>query len=244
MSKLFDGLSGSTVSGFIDADDDVIPVYDPPDATAVRIANANVNRTVPAKGEFNHTVRLVCKACNNGWLADLEGTTEPVLTPMIGAQPQLLTDDTATTLATWVLKTVLVANVAFDIATLPSTPLHDLYADRRASDRTVVWCAYRPDFGIGLRSNPQQSFASLGSGENDGVHATMHIGHVLLGVRVRFGPYDPRPLIVPYRIHEQRIIWPPTEWRDRSWPPPRPLSDQYLRMWIDPPSAGHSARPR
>jgi hypothetical protein len=233
MSKYFADLSGFTVTGFIDPADDDVPIYDPPGAGATRIINANTVRVVGAAGRLTMTVRRTCKSCNNGWMSQLEVATEPVLAPMFGGSPQLLTDEKARVLATWMLKTSLVASLAFGNM-LPPTPYEELYATRAASDRTMVWCAHRPDFSLRLQTTPLQSKASRGSGVHDGLHTTMVLGHAVFGMVTRFGaPVRSPPVVLS--AFEQRGVWPLATIRERVWPPARPLSDARLAQWIDPP---------
>ena len=232
MSKHFAGLSGFTATGFIDPDDGDIPMLDPPGADAVRVANANVVREVGASGTMALTVRRVCESCNTGWLSELEAATEPLLAPMFAGLPQLLTGDTATTLATWVLKTVLISTLSFGDP-LPLAPFHDLYASRLPSDQTVIWSGYRPDFKLLLHARPLQSKASQGSGVNDGLHGMIILGHVVLGVITKFGTQPLGPVRLPGQ--QLRAVWPPPPVGDAVWPPPSPMSDALLAQWIDPP---------
>ena len=58
---------------------------------------------------FKTTVKMVCAACNNGWLGDLEGMAKPVLTPLIHGESRRLPDDDQAVIATWTCKTALVS---------------------------------------------------------------------------------------------------------------------------------------
>jgi hypothetical protein len=46
-------------------------------------------------------IRVVGRECNHGWMADLEGLAEPILTPMILGQPCQLTVDQQRIVAAW-----------------------------------------------------------------------------------------------------------------------------------------------
>lgn len=61
-------------------------------------------------------VNRVCASCNNGWMADLEADTQPILTPLLypPAFPEQIWMDPAAAevLATWATKTALVHDLA------------------------------------------------------------------------------------------------------------------------------------
>jgi hypothetical protein len=61
---------------------------------------------------FTWTVRDVCAACNNGWMADLETAAQPILTPLIQDQPGPLSLPEMLVVSTWATKTALVAGRA------------------------------------------------------------------------------------------------------------------------------------
>ena len=182
-------------------------------------------REVGASGTMALTVRRVCEACNTGWLSDVEAATEPLLAPMFRGLPQLLTVDTATRCATWVLKTVLLSTLTMGDP-LPLKPFHDLYASRMPSGQTVIWSGYRPDFKLLIHARPLQSKASQGSGINDGLHGMIILGHVVLGVITKFGTQPLDPMRLPGQ--QLRAVWPPPPVGHAVWPPPSPISDAHL----------------
>lgn len=61
------------------------------------------------------TVRKVCKTCNNGWMARLEGEAGPVLRPMVSS-PQKMTIRKADSplLTAWMTKTALAVELVTD----------------------------------------------------------------------------------------------------------------------------------
>jgi hypothetical protein len=85
---------------------------------------------------FTATVRAVCDDCNHGWLSQLEGTAKPVLTPLILGQSTDLSTDDQRLIATWVLKTALVAMLSSSDDQraqgygVPAAEYHALYAGR------------------------------------------------------------------------------------------------------------------
>ena len=58
---------------------------------------------------FRTTVKMVCAACNNGWLSELEGAAKPVLTPLIRGESRRLPDDDQALIAEWTCKTALIS---------------------------------------------------------------------------------------------------------------------------------------
>jgi hypothetical protein len=78
--------------------------------------------------------RKLCHACNTGWMADLEGVTAPLLTPMILGRAHTLTQSEQITVATWAAKTVMVLET--------SLPGYD--AEFAREDRALVMNENRP----------------------------------------------------------------------------------------------------
>src|SRR5438128_2367678 len=67
-----------------------------------------------AKREFQepfteNRVRRVCRACNHGWMNELEMTIRPMLTTMIHGDPVQMTPANCANLALWATKTVMLA---------------------------------------------------------------------------------------------------------------------------------------
>jgi hypothetical protein len=61
---------------------------------------------------FTHTVGGICRRCNNGWMSHLEAVAKPVLLgPMKGRRARWSSTEQQT-VATWAVKTVLVAALA------------------------------------------------------------------------------------------------------------------------------------
>jgi hypothetical protein len=57
---------------------------------------------------FTLRVNEVCRACNNGWMSELEEQAKPLLKPMILGKPTQLSERDQVTLATWAAKTAMV----------------------------------------------------------------------------------------------------------------------------------------
>ncbi|MDX6582613.1 MAG: hypothetical protein QOI10_1797 [Solirubrobacterales bacterium] len=61
---------------------------------------------------FKMTVRAVCRACNNGWMHELEHQAESLLGPMLDGRGKALHRDGQASLARWALKTALMFDQA------------------------------------------------------------------------------------------------------------------------------------
>lgn len=88
----------------------------------------------------NWTVRSVCKECNNGWMSQLESEAKPYLLSMINGHHRTYYARGQELIATWLVKTALVAGSKFD-PLLPSSFYTDFYEDQKPSSETRVWLA-------------------------------------------------------------------------------------------------------
>jgi hypothetical protein len=73
------------------------------------------DETVEFRGErvpFTTKAKCVCKACNEGWMAELEHTAEHELHAMIGGKPQVLHEWRESVAATWAFKTAIMVEQA------------------------------------------------------------------------------------------------------------------------------------
>jgi hypothetical protein len=92
---------------------------------------------------FNQaTVRSVCETCNSGWMNQLEETCRTTITALVGGQPQALDVASATALATWAIKTSLMAQLTSSATSSALEPAyHDLFRDRCPAANAHVWAA-------------------------------------------------------------------------------------------------------
>jgi len=89
------------------------------------------------------TVRSVCAECNNGWMSRLESEAAPFLLSMIRGHTRTYHPHGRTLIATWFVKTALVAGSKFT-PTLPPDFYTQLFVDRQPSANTLVWLAATP----------------------------------------------------------------------------------------------------
>jgi hypothetical protein len=87
----------------------------------------------------NVTVRAVCASCNSGWMSHLEHAAKPLLVPMVvGQESVVLSADEQAVVATWCVKTSLVAGAKFTPAT-PERFYERLYDSRAVGPTDRVW---------------------------------------------------------------------------------------------------------
>lgn len=88
-------------------------------------------------------VRSVCAECNNGWMAELEANAKPFLVTMLRGNTRAYYERGQTLIATWLVKTSLVAGSKFS-PRLPSEFYTALHAEQQPSANTRVWLASTP----------------------------------------------------------------------------------------------------
>jgi len=74
------------------------------------VFTGRVHEEVVKQGSvFSVSPRVVCKACNSGWMSNLETRAIPALKPMVEVRSLSLTADDAALVATWAMKTAIIA---------------------------------------------------------------------------------------------------------------------------------------
>jgi hypothetical protein len=101
--------------------------------------SGGINTVLHVQGEFvpsTQVVRAVCRVCNNGWLSELEADAKRALAPILKGQRTELSVSAANRVATWALKTTLVAMLTFSDSEresgvgVPESEYHALFAAR------------------------------------------------------------------------------------------------------------------
>src|ERR1043165_4008384 len=79
-------------------------------------------------------VRQVCEGCNNGWMADMEKETKPILMPMlVGPQSHIqLTVPDQEKLAIWAYKTALMVGLIGPVRNIPPSTYRVFFDSGRA----------------------------------------------------------------------------------------------------------------
>src|SRR5262249_2198778 len=88
--------------------------------------------------------RAICRDCNNGWLAELETATLPVLRPLVTsdsekAAPSMLSVDDQRLLAAWAAKTVLTHEAVRPGRITPDGEFWMVYERRRPVGNQLIF---------------------------------------------------------------------------------------------------------
>ena len=181
---------------------------------------------------YTGTARVVCRRCNNGWMAALERAAAPIIKRMWSAKitVQLSAED-QTTLAVWAFKTALMLQFALDARTVPDAVYHEFYATRLPVNCVMFVARYgspgvpvRIAHGIGWHlgkppTPPRVEYDGQGYGLTFAIEklVVQLIGYWMNNPR-RHVPMVPPPSVARYI----QPLWPPLPGIDRIiWPPPR-----------------------
>ncbi len=193
---------------------------------------AGTVNTWPASVVADHTIRDVCKDCNNGWMKRWEDAVAPLIEPMIKGQPAQLTVDQQLTIATWAAMKAVVFEYAWSEETILT-----------AADRDVIRTQDRPPASVQVRLAAIELDGSplraRGVGYVDNrtsekiISLTLTIG--CLVVQVFGGPgAGTHGLHTNSMPRTDRIrIFPPAT-GTVHWPPPVALNDQTLPAFENP----------
>jgi hypothetical protein len=175
-------------------------------------------------------VPYVCKGCNNGWMSRMESRTRPILTPLIQGLPHSISTFDQQYLATWIAKTVMVAEYAHpDHVAVPDRDRLHLLGELAPPDHWRIWVAdYRgyvwrnlaiyhhlgrlaPPKGLESTDSADTHFTSIGMG-----HLFIQVVATTSGANFAFEDSATTPF---------RRIWPRIG-VIMSWPPSNALFDQ------------------
>ncbi len=202
------------------------------DAEAFAIADGKVeeSRRYVAKKAANLKAKIVCSACNEGWMSDLETAIAPLLTPLIVGQETTLDQPQELLVATWAVKTAMVGETIMYRQARFSQEERNLVREQRQPPlrARVSIAAYSMQQPVATRYT-----RGLGGVNRNGtpfmdlyVH-TIQIAHVIFSVRgtTTFPASDNRSL---ESIAEPRYfeipVFPPVE--TCRWPPRFVMDEQ------------------
>lgn len=93
---------------------------------------------------FEHTAKIVCADCNNGWMSDLEADAKPIIKSLFKLDGLELDKDKQEILALWVQKTTLVACHSIpDAIKVDPEVYEELYKNKKPSRKILVNIAWR-----------------------------------------------------------------------------------------------------
>lgn len=194
-------------------------------------------RTIPIPPS-ERTARAFCESCNTGWMSDLEGITQPILTPLIlgHPEPHQLDVSALETIALWAAKTVLTCQFVNppNRRYVPQAACRWMGEHQSPPPGTRVWIA--PHVGdiwaafyalepVGLWTVHQvPEVDEHGRLKVNSYTATLGLGHLLIHVLYFANveiPVKDDPFAFQARI---KLIWPYLY--DVTWPPGPPLSNR------------------
>lgn len=211
---------------------DALPIA----AARYRTSDAEGNR-LWEQATFDIEARVVCKACNTGWMSDLEGEVKPLLADamMYGAD-LTMTEGQQRTIALWAIKTAFVLESyrkgsTFDhipewqARWMPRTRTRGDAADPPPGISVVMFgrqlvltsedgiehFAVSRSVGIALREPPNDS---------KGYVATFVVGYVgfqVFGVNLQV-ERTPNVRYAPWVLERTTPLWPASG-RSATWPP-------------------------
>ncbi len=154
----------------------------------------------------------VCKACNTGWMAQLEEDTRPLLQVLMTGHSTTLTDKQCNILARWTFKTASALNYSVNFKKIiPLEHILEFFIDSRLPNNATVdfaWC-YTERIHWFVGGNKKFALLSrkiTNSHKKASYVITLQFGHVLL--RLAWVPVDGikafnNPTNAVYRIFPQ-----------------------------------------
>ncbi len=181
-------------------------------------------------------VKIVCAACNNGWMSALERAARPIFVRLASGKAHSLSAGDQELLAAWMYKTALMY-AYWDPENSPFTRncYRRFYRTQpKVPDRTMVWLTRSSSryaqLGMGMRNLRmvnQLQLAGLGDNLERNNSTAMWLacsGVVLLMHHSRVGGYEYLTLLPPWDKGWIRL-WPAPE--DAQWPQ-RPMKEHHL----------------
>lgn len=166
------------------------------------------------------TVKAVCGPCNSGFMNDIEADARPYLSVMIrGNLAMSLPVEAATAVATWAVKTGLMAQLTGSEPAALQQTYQDFYATGRPTPECMVWAAAVDDEDWALRTECRGMLYTL-----DGQASTTDPPN-LLSVTIGLGALLLHAIVDP--------VLGPSTWNLTQafrgaliplWPDPRPMT--------------------
>lgn len=200
----------------------------------------SVHSVETPSGALSIVVRVVCTACNNGWMSDLETSVEPLVRRLIVGKAVDLPADRHEQLATWSVKTMMLLQFLHpERQPVPSEHHHLFRRDLRPPPQyTVHFGAYfgkrRPSVFVNWRRKIEtENTGRLPDGATNAYLTTFSVGHLVVQVSghtltepIYTVPADP---LTRYLLP----IWPSALLR---WPPVERLDDSTLGQFVNLPA--------
>jgi hypothetical protein len=168
-------------------------------------------------------VKVVCRQCNNGWMSRLETRARRVLMPLIQGHSHTLSRFDQHILASWVAKTVMVAEYVHPThIAIPDGHRLGMYASQEPPEGWQIWIAHY----AGIKWRNLAIYHHIGGLANpsafDTQFTSIGMGHLFIQV---VSTTVPGAEFAPEDGSELRQIWPRTS-LDIYWPACRALTDR------------------
>jgi hypothetical protein len=183
-------------------------------------AGGQIEETSYRTGPAATTIKSVCAPCNNGWMSRLEEHTKPLLVPMLEGRRRVYTEREQATVATWAVKTSLVAGSKF-VSRIPSQFYTDFFDSRRPLASCLVWMGATPwQQTTSLDYRPIKVWADgMEPDDFNAYGSTLGVGHLALHVLAWRADRPPTQQIEDEFVNRRRLlqIWP--QQGRKEWPP-------------------------
>ncbi|KOG47554.1 hypothetical protein ADK75_23250 [Streptomyces virginiae] len=196
-------------------------------ARYIRFTNSSVHtHEAPL---MNEQVRVVCAACNNGWMNDLEESVRHFLPALIRGAEVELDHVRQVHLATWSLKTMLMYQHTHGReaqSVIPAMDYAAFFEERRPSRfmlGRVAFMNYPPDDSVPLADALCQGY---GSPQGAAWISTLKIGCLVTQI-VRVADFDEQWRVEPFESFPSlRHVWPTADLID--WPLPLAIPHEHM----------------
>lgn len=180
-------------------------------------------------------LRCVCQICNNGWMSDMEATTQRVASPMMLGSTTSVSAEDAAGVAAWMTKIAMLQDFWAEPKTrsIPLWHRQFLRERRHPPPRTLVWCAELLHMSEWRNASRHLSLLVMhGPEQRTGYLANTYVSTagfgrlLLLSVGTTSQAVELRDLAVCFPRSFVRL-WPdPASF---LWPPSRPTTD--AQVW-------------
>lgn len=178
--------------------------------------------------EASVVIRAVCRTCNGGWMASLEGRVKPWMERMMRGEPVVLDIRQQLDLATWASKTIVTLEFHEPTTVIARPEDRELIrSEGRPPHHHVVRVAHRKEYEEALLLHALVARSEDASDERpDAFGVLMGIGHLLIQVWGGHGADTGEPLRrYGMKIGNALMVWPPVP-RNVEWPPAVPITDE------------------
>lgn len=188
------------------------------------------------KNPFTAVAENVCEPCNNGWMQELEASSEQLLTQFILGHPRRIRYWRQVLSATWAVKTALVWDaVSPEDRAVPLQDFRILHRAQRPTGANQVWVGQYS--GEDPHSFRRTAAHVIGVTDTDPgtAHAyliVITVGQLAFAVLGQWVIRPPYTYPMPDGLDSSLVpIWPPAD-EIVSWPPPASLDDAGLEACV------------